>query len=480
MKVSKYTYLLKDNRPTPPTPGVKVRAVRADRQNQGPITTERSQCSSLHSSKNTKHQVAVFSPRLSLGGSGCLQFAVDTHTRSKSPTRISREDSKVLYKCDDNTQVVSDPPSSLAIRPANPLNDVKDSLFVGLPNYGNSCYQNASLQSLMGLFPFLNDMISLLSCPVSSQSRTLCAVAKLMALRQKAVSTSISRHLNDLRDVFADIDPVFCSGEMQDANEFLLRLLDTINDEIDACRPSANPVRNLFQYLTSTTESYECTKCHDTALKQQENICYFISVPHCQGKDTFTLQDALELSMRPVRRELRCQHCHHNECHVTMKISKPPRILILQLNRYAFLGGEPKKIQTTMGIRKYLSLNTYVTDDALSPSGWIPTETQPCTASDFGELDPSGLSSAVSPPEPQTPQPAHPQCPLSVAVAKDAVAAPPPLAMTPATAQHWRTQPGGKGGATVMSSPRSFEWVRIQTTKPTYPYNLFSPRISST
>ena len=171
--------------------------------------------------------------------------------------------------------------------------------------------------------------------------------------------------------------------------------------------------------------------------------------------------------MRPVRRELRCQHCHHNECHVTMKISKPPRILILQLNRYAFLGGEPKKIQTTMGTRKYLSLNTYVTDDAVSPPGWIPTETQPCTASDFGELDPSGLSSAVSPPPPpppesQTPQPAHPQCPLSVAVAKDAVAAPPALAMTPTTAQplpdtdaestRFNTDPDSKPNSTSSGS----------------------------
>ena len=31
--------------------------------------------------------------------------------------------------------------------------------------------------------------------------------------------------------------------------------------------------------------------------------------------------------------------------------------------------------------------------------------------------------------------------------------------------EHWRPQPGGKGGATAMPSPRSFEWVRIQTTK---------------
>ena len=45
---------------------------------------------------------------------------------------------------------------------------------------------------------------------------------------------------------------------------------------------------------------------------------------------------------------------------------------------------------------------------------------------------------------------------------------------------HWRPQPGDKGGATAMPSPRSFEWARIPTTKPTYPQNLFSPRISAT
>ena len=98
----------------------------------------------------------------------------------------------------------------------------------------------------------------------------------------------------------------------------------------------------------------------------------------------------------------------------------------------------------------------------MGPSGWIPTETQPRTASDFGELDPSGLSSAVSPPESQTPQPAHPQCPLSVAVAKDAVAAPPALAITPATAQplpdtdaestRFNTDPDSKPNSTSSGS----------------------------
>ena len=63
---------------------------------------------------------------------------------------------------------------------------------------------------------------------------------------------------SDLRDVFADIDPAFRGTEMQDANEFLLRLLDTMKDEIDARRPAENPVRDNFQY--QTVESYMCTK----------------------------------------------------------------------------------------------------------------------------------------------------------------------------------------------------------------------------
>ncbi|KAF0301453.1 Ubiquitin carboxyl-terminal hydrolase 37 [Amphibalanus amphitrite] len=172
---------------------------------------------------------------------------------------------------------------------------------------------NATLQSLLGLRPFLSEMVSLISDPgVSDQCRTLRAVAKLMVLRQKALSKSVFSHLNDLRDVFAEIDPAFRGIEMQDANEFLLRLLDTLKEEIDAQRPTDNPVRDNFQY--QTIESYMCTKCHETVLKQQENISWFVSVPRHQGTEAPTLLDALRLCMRPDRRELLCQHCRHDEC----------------------------------------------------------------------------------------------------------------------------------------------------------------------
>ena len=125
-----------------------------------------------------------------------------------------------------------------------------DSAYIGLPNLGNSCYQNAILQLLLGLRPFSNEMMLLTSDPKSAQCRTLRGVARLMILRQKAISRSVSSYLNDLRDVFADIDPAFRGTEMQDANEFLLRLLDTMKDEFDARTPSDNPVRDNFLYQT--------------------------------------------------------------------------------------------------------------------------------------------------------------------------------------------------------------------------------------
>ena len=322
----------------------------------------------------------------------------------------------------------------------------KDPLHIGLPNLGNSCYQNATLQLLLGLRPFLSEVTSLISRPQSDQCRTLHAIAKLMTLRQKALGKSVSRHLIDLRDVFAEIDPAFRGTEMQDASEFLLRLLDAMKDEVDASVPTANPVRNNFQYRT--IESCMCTKCSETVLKRQENICWFVRVPHRQGNQTPTLQDAIRLSMRPDRRELLCQRCHHSEYIVTRKISQLPKTLILQLNRYVFLGEESKKIRDSVGIPKFLSLDEYVADDVNRPPAWKCIQPSRCTLSDCRksvqpEHSSSLSSSSPAPPSTSpsttaatadptwTPSPARPSSPKAAAEAGSSPAVLPPPADPP-------------------------------------------------
>ena len=247
--------------------------------------------------------------------------------------------------------------------------------------------------------------MSLISRPGIDQCRTLHALTKLIALRQSARSKPIFSHLIDLRDAFSDIDPAFGGTEMQDAGEFLLRLLDTMKDEIDARRPTTDPVRNNFQY--QTIERYMCVKCRQTVLKRQENISWFLSVPRRQGNVTPTLQDAIRLSMRPDRRELLCQQCQHSECRITRKISELPRTLILQLNRYVFVGEETKKIWDNVRIPKLLSLDEYVADDVTQPPEWKCSMPSRYSLRNCGEsVQPERLSApSSSSPAPSQPSP---------------------------------------------------------------------------
>ncbi|XP_043226569.1 ubiquitin carboxyl-terminal hydrolase 37-like [Amphibalanus amphitrite] len=277
------------------------------------------------------------------------------------------------------------------------------------------------------------------------------------------------------RDVFADIDPAFRGIEMQDANEFLLRLLDTMKEEIDARRPTDNLVRDNFQY--QTVESYMCTKCHETVLKQQENICWFVSVPRRQGTETHTLQDALRLCMRPDRRELLCQHCRHDDCRVTTKISQLPRTLIVQLNRYVFLGEESKKICSNVGIPKLLSLNEHVADDVTRPPEWKCTKPALCILSDFEESE--APSSGPSPPPAArglSPVPATAGLPESAAADSpvSAGAAAPVRPPSPATGAEPPQPPPAQAELVVLDADSKLKPARTLDLAGDFTYRLVS------
>ena len=273
-------------------------------------------------------------------------------------------------------------PRNELLIPAKPYVDpgkhLDDPLLIGFPNYGNACYQNATLQSLLGLHPFLRDMMPLISDPARGQCHTLGAVAKLMVLRQKSLRNQIPCHLETLRNTFTDIDPAFSGADMQDAGEFLVRLLNTLQGEMDTCGLAMNPVRTNFLYQTS--ESLTCTKCHYTMLKNQDNICWFLSPPQRQGTVMPTLQDALQASMQSDRRQRICQHCQHDECVVSSRIILLPRTLILHLKRYIFKKVS-RKIHTKVGVPKVLSLSEYMSDETTQLPGCGRTKLFPCALS---------------------------------------------------------------------------------------------------
>ncbi|KAF0303601.1 hypothetical protein FJT64_024430 [Amphibalanus amphitrite] len=101
--------------------------------------------------------------RLQAAGAGSRRFYGDLADAGDSRFAASQQMRPPSSLCKS-----SEGGKSLQLIPIRPLDsdmDGKDPLYIGLPNNGNSYYQNATLQSLLGLRPFLSEMVSLISGP---------------------------------------------------------------------------------------------------------------------------------------------------------------------------------------------------------------------------------------------------------------------------------------------------------------------------
>ncbi|KAK7076772.1 hypothetical protein SK128_022077 [Halocaridina rubra] len=127
---------------------------------------------------------------------------------------------------------------------------------IGFPNYGNTCYLNSVLQSLLGLPTFLCDYRQIASELGLNQKSLFYGLSQVLYNRMKGQASGVKVSLRTIKENLERIDNSFSGFKMQDANEFLTKVLDTIKDEIDRCYAS--------QSETSSPESHtDCNRMID-------------------------------------------------------------------------------------------------------------------------------------------------------------------------------------------------------------------------
>ncbi|XP_018012900.1 ubiquitin carboxyl-terminal hydrolase 37 [Hyalella azteca] len=104
---------------------------------------------------------------------------------------------------------------------------------LGFPNLGNTCYLNAVLQSLVSMRVFRLDVSSFVQRLPPPADSLLHGLACLLDSRRTGQPSSLRRPLRLIKENFEKCDSSFIGWKMQDANEFLTKVLDTIKDEVD-------------------------------------------------------------------------------------------------------------------------------------------------------------------------------------------------------------------------------------------------------
>jgi ubiquitin C-terminal hydrolase len=140
----------------------------------------------------------------------------------------------------------------------------------GFNNLGNTCYLNSGLQMLIQNIDLCNIIIT-----YSNQSLILNKLAKIIIEYHNEHSCSISP--NEIKQIIQERQLIFNGFGQQDASEFIICLLNLIDEEIKKINPNSNEIDNLFGINMNVR------------IKCKYNIC--LQVSNTKEKNNFLILD---------------------------------------------------------------------------------------------------------------------------------------------------------------------------------------------
>ena len=227
---------------------------------------------------------------------------------------------------------------------------------IGLRNLGNTCFMNTCLQNLIHSEYFIKKLFAksfLLTSKteISKQFYSLCN--EVASCKSYACSPS------DFKYAFGSKHSMFSGYRQHDTQEFCRILLEDMNSELNEVLHPA-PYKELN---TLNKSKIECDKEFDEVFRKRENslimdVFYgqLINIFKCDCNfETYSFEKILDLPLllkerrasidisdllkdyfeeERIKFETKCENCKKKEWHTKkIKISQPPNILILSLQR---------------------------------------------------------------------------------------------------------------------------------------------------
>ncbi|KRZ66462.1 Ubiquitin carboxyl-terminal hydrolase 37 [Trichinella papuae] len=241
----------------------------------------------------------------------------------------------------------------------------------GFSNLGNTCYMNAILQALLHQKPFAQELWR-----AYEKSRLLLQPDSLLShlsnlLRGSSGDPSVNKKdvLLSVKNKIASTARQFHGDSEHDAQEFILQLINQLNDEVRALNKSypenqiSNPVFRNFSFAICSYR--KCTKCGHTTCSEEE----FVDLPldlHSKLQ-SFSLQKLVEAFFADGTVNRHCDKCNCDEAFAQSRITRLPRILVINVKRHYFngLSSEIRKAENVISIPLFITLRDFCVSDAV-------------------------------------------------------------------------------------------------------------------
>ena len=215
------------------------------------------------------------------------------------------------------------------------------SLPAPLSNLGNTCYLNASLQTMFSCEIFTKTIKDAFRNSVDTQEKKNALTTRaLLDIYEKYKQECEKAFVlegsmdEDLKKFKNSIHGTFCNSRQQDAIEFMSILLNKIDEELKDC--DKRPIQSVMKLTDEVT--IKCANCPEQNVQPKAESHFFLNV-HIPDKrvpqdDELSLQHCVNNFFKNEFVQSQCSICRLDQKQKTHDIKVFPKVLMLQLSRY--------------------------------------------------------------------------------------------------------------------------------------------------